>query len=207
MHVDARLDQVGGHQVCARTGVLVHEASRIGDQADIQRLGDIHRGLHPQSVHQVPDDLRGAGSLGNDEVDGAEVRVVVMMVDVEDVHPSDPEGLGGVALEIAAIQEHRCALADVVGRCVDQSGEREEAVLGRQRQIARGDEHQRVLAERRENPLHRDQRAERVPIWVLVGDDDQLLSGAKLVEGLFATRLLTVLSHLPLRAPARPAAP
>ena len=37
-HVDAGFDQLGGHQVRARAGVLVHEAPGVGDQADVQRL-------------------------------------------------------------------------------------------------------------------------------------------------------------------------
>ena len=32
------LDQLGGHQVRPRAGVLVHEAARVGDQPDVQRL-------------------------------------------------------------------------------------------------------------------------------------------------------------------------
>ena len=40
-HVDAGLDQLGGHQVRARAGVLVHEAAGVGDQPDVERLGDL----------------------------------------------------------------------------------------------------------------------------------------------------------------------
>ena len=37
-HVDARLDQLGGHQVRPRRRVLVHEAPGVGDQPDVERL-------------------------------------------------------------------------------------------------------------------------------------------------------------------------
>ena len=84
VHVDARADQLGGHDVRVRAGVLVHEAARVGDQADVERLGDRLRELHAEALHQVPDDLGGAGRVRHHVVHGAEARVVVVVVDVED---------------------------------------------------------------------------------------------------------------------------
>src|SRR6185312_17559083 len=84
--VDAGLDQLRGHPVGPGAGVLVHEPPGVGDQSHVQCLGDLQRGGDPEAVHQVPHDLGGAGGVGHDQVHGAEMRVVVVMVDVEDVH-------------------------------------------------------------------------------------------------------------------------
>ena len=116
MHVDAGLDQLGRHQVRARPGVLVHEPAGVGDQPDVQRLGDRDRRRDAEAVHQVPDDLGRARRLGPDEVDRAEPGVVVVVVDVEDVGARPLERLRRVALEVAAVEEHERALVEVVGR-------------------------------------------------------------------------------------------
>ena len=47
--VDAGLDELGGHQVRARAGVLVHEAPGVGHEPDVERLGDLRRRLTPSS--------------------------------------------------------------------------------------------------------------------------------------------------------------
>lgn len=130
VHVDARLDQVGGHQMSTRAGVLVHEAAGVGDQPDVERLGDVDGRLHAQAVHQVPHDFGRAGRLGEDVVDRAELGVVVVVVDVDDAQ-SRPIGLpptrlaerlGRIALEVAAVEEHDRPLLEVVGWRLDQPG-------------------------------------------------------------------------------------
>src|SRR6202012_3541109 len=116
--VDAGLDEVGGHEVSPGAGVLIHEAARVGDEPHVERVGDGAGRRHAQVVHQIPDDLGGARRLGDHEVHGPEVGVVVMVVDVEDVQgdPTGPaEGLGRVAVDVAAVQEHDRAVADVGG--------------------------------------------------------------------------------------------
>jgi hypothetical protein len=74
----------------------------------------------------------------------------------------------GVAVDVAAVQEHHGAVGDVRRRRLDQAVEREDAVLDRQRQIMRRDEHLRILPERRQQALHADQRAERVTVGILM---------------------------------------
>ena len=108
VHVDAGLDQVGGHDMRGGAGVLVHEAPRVGDEADVERLGHLLRERDVERAREVPHDLRGARRLGHDVVDRAELRVVVMVVEVEDRRVAD---LDGVAVEVAAVQEDDRALA------------------------------------------------------------------------------------------------
>ena len=104
-------------------------------------------GLHAEPVHQVPHDLRRAGRVGHDVVERAEARVVVVVVDVQQVR-AVAQHARGVAVDVAAVEEHDGALGDVGGRLADQALEREEAVLARQRQVGGRDEHRGVLAER-----------------------------------------------------------
>ena len=84
VHVDAGADQVGRHLVRARAGVLVHEPAGVGDQPDVERLGDRLGQLDAEPAHQVPDHLGRARRVRHDVVDGPEARVVVVVVDVED---------------------------------------------------------------------------------------------------------------------------
>jgi hypothetical protein len=97
------------------------------------------------------------------------------MIDIEDVRPRTLQRLGRVAFEVSAVEEHDRPPVEVVGRFIDQSGERQEPILGWQRELAWIDENQAVLAEQGEDLLHRDERSKRVPIGVLVRHDDQLL--------------------------------
>ncbi len=173
-HVDARLDQLGGHEVRTRPRVLVHEAAGVGDQPDVQGLGDRRRGAHVEPVHQVPHDLRRARGVGHDVVERAEARVVVVMVDVQQVRAVAQHACG-VAVDVAAVEEHHRALRDVRRRQPDEAVEREEAVLARQRQIVRRDEHRRVLAQRLQQPVHPHQRAERVAVGILVRGEHEAL--------------------------------
>ena len=113
--------------------------------------------------------------------------VVVVVVDVEQVR-AVAQHARRVAVDVAAVQEHDRPLGDVRGRLGDQALEREQAVLARQRQVARRDEHLRVLAERAQQALHRHQRAERVAVGVLVGCQHEAPILAQALEHLLADR-------------------
>ena len=84
-HVHPCFEQLGGHAMGTRARVLVHEAPRVGDQADVQRLRDRRRGCHAELAHEVPHDFRGARGAGIDVVERAEARVVVVVVEVQQV--------------------------------------------------------------------------------------------------------------------------
>jgi hypothetical protein len=110
----------------------------------------------------------------------------VVVVDVEDVGVLALYHLGGVAVDVAAIQEDDRALGDVVGDGRAQPVEIEEAVLVGQGELALAHQHHGVLAERRQDALHGDERAERVAVDVLVRHEQEALGLAQLVENLGA---------------------
>jgi hypothetical protein len=184
--VDAGLDQVGGHLVRARAGVLVHELARVGDEPDVERLGDRLRRAHAQARHQVPDHLGGAGRLRHDVVDRAEQRVVVVVVDVEDVRALALERVGRVAVDVAAVEEHDRALREIGRRLGDEVLDLQERVLVGQRELVGGHVGDRVLAERGQHELHPRERAERVAVGVLVGREQEALRALDRVEQLGA---------------------
>ena len=186
MHVDAGVDELGRHHVRAHAGVLVHELAGVGDEADVERLGDLHRGLDAQRAHQVPHDLGGARRVLDHVVDRAEARVVVVVVDVEDVRLLALERADRVAVDVAAVEEDDRALVEVVGQRALQAVELEEAVLVGQRELVGGHVHDRVLAQREQDAVHRHQRAERVAVGVLVRDEHEPRRVAQLVEDLLA---------------------
>ena len=165
-------------------GVLVHELAGVGDQADVERRGDLRRDLGAEPLGDLEHDLGCARGLGVDQVDGAEAGVVVVVVDVE--HP------GAVALQeldrhpvdVAAVEEDERAVDDVGGRLVEDLLERQEAVLDRQRELLRREEHHRVLAELAEDVVHRQQRAERVAVGPLVGGEQEAVAAAQLLDDL-----------------------
>ena len=124
-------------------------------------------------------------ALRDHQVDRAEARVVVVVVDVEDVQPVGLEEVDRHAVDVAAVEEDDRPLGHVVGRGARQPLERPAAVLPRQRELVRRHEHQRVLAELLEDPVHRQQRAERVAVRVLVRGQQQLVRAAQLGQHLF----------------------
>ena len=166
----------------AGPGVLVHELPGVGDQADVQRLGDRQCRLDVEAAHEVPHDLGRARRLGHDVVDRPEVRVVMVVVDVEDVGIVALDHVARIAVDVAAVQEHDRALPDVVGDHAHEPIESEEAVFVGQRELVGGHEHHAVLAERLEHLVHGHQRPERVPIGVLVRDEDEAVRVADLRE-------------------------
>ena len=74
VHVDARPRSASAAIWCARgPGVLVHELAGVGDEPDVERLGDrAASSSTPEALHQVPDHLGGARRLRHDVVDGPE---------------------------------------------------------------------------------------------------------------------------------------
>ena len=84
-------------------GVRVLEPSRVGDERDVERLRQLRRELDAQLGEHVPQHLARRGRVGDDEIDAAEARVVVVVVDVKDercerenVLVADPVLLGAV---------------------------------------------------------------------------------------------------------------
>jgi hypothetical protein len=126
-------------------------------------------------------DLGGARRVGHDQVERAEQRVVVVVIDVQQVG-AVAQHARGVAVDVAAVQEYDRPLGDVLRRRLDEPVQREEAILARQRQVVGGDEHHRVLAQDAEHALHRHQRAQRVAVRVFVGGEHEALVLAQPLE-------------------------
>ena len=84
MHVGAGLHELGGQPEGLRGRVLILEASRIGHEGDVQRLGDGGGHAHAELREEVAQDLPGRRGVGDDQVQGTEARVVVVVVDVHD---------------------------------------------------------------------------------------------------------------------------
>jgi len=167
--------------VGARVGVLVHELAGVGDQADVERRSHLRADLDPEQDGQLVDDLRRAGGVDLDQVDVAEERVVVMVVDVDLEVAVLAEEVDRHAVDVAAVEEDDRAVGHVGGRLVEDLLQRQEAVLDRQWELLRREEHHRVLAERRQQVVHPQQRAERVAVRALVGGQQKALAAADLV--------------------------
>jgi hypothetical protein len=108
----------------------------------------------------------------------------VVVVDVEDVQAGGLEEVHRHAVDVAAVEEDDRALGHVLGRCAHEAVEVEPAVLPWQRELVRRHVHQRVLAELREDAVHRQQRPERVAVRVLVSGEEELVGGAQLADHL-----------------------
>ena len=152
--VDPGVDQLGGDPVGVGVGVLVHELAGVGDQADVERRGHLRRDLGPQQLRQVVDDLGRAGGVDVDQVDVAEAGVVVVVVDVDHVVVAVGEEVDRHPVDVAAVEEDDGAVGHVGRRLVEDLLERQEAVLDRQRELLRGQEHHRVLAELGQQLVH-----------------------------------------------------
>ena len=84
MHVGAGLDELSGEAQGLGSRVRVLEPARVGDERDVEGLGDVGRQLDAELGQEVADDLAGRRRVRDDEVDRAEARVVVVVVDVDD---------------------------------------------------------------------------------------------------------------------------
>ncbi len=171
---------VGGDPVGVRRRVLVHELAGVGDQADVERRSHLRRDRHLQQPRQVEDDLGRAGGLDLDQVEVAEAGVVVVVVDVDHEVAAGAEELDRHAVDVAAVEEDDGPVGHVRRRLVEDLLERQEAVLDRQRELLRGEEHHRVLAERGQQVVHAEQRAERVAVGSLVGGQQEAVARAQL---------------------------
>ncbi len=79
----ADLDQLRGRPERAGVGVGVLEAPRVGHEADVERRRDRRRQRHVQPGQQLAHHHRRARRAVVDEVDVAEARVVVVVVEVD----------------------------------------------------------------------------------------------------------------------------
>ena len=127
----------------------------------------------PSSREQVADDLPGRRRVRDDEVDRAEARVVVVMVDVDDERRAVQHlGVGPEAALVRAVEREQDARRGIFGKRPAQVVERHPRVLARQRRLA-GEVHDRILAERVERELGRQKRPECVAVRVLVRRDEK----------------------------------
>ena len=94
--VGARLDELRRQPQRLRGRVRVLEAPRVGDDRDVERLGD-RRGdqLDVELGEQVAEDLARRRGVPDDEVEAPEAGVVVVVVDVDDERRALEEGGSG----------------------------------------------------------------------------------------------------------------
>ena len=115
MDVGPRLDELRCEPKRFRRRVRVLEASGVGDEGDVERLGDRRRQLDSQLAEDVAQYLSRRRGRGVDEVDVAEARVVVMVVDVEcQRHAPEDVRVGDPAL-VRAVECDKHTLRHVVG--------------------------------------------------------------------------------------------
>ena len=76
--------ELGGHVEHGRGRVAVLEAPGVGGQPEIKAEGGVARQLPAGVPGQLVDDLGRRGGVGADQVDGAEVGVAHVMVDVDE---------------------------------------------------------------------------------------------------------------------------
>ena len=83
-------------------------------------------------------------------------------------------------VDVAAVEEDDGAVGHVGRRLVEDLLQRQEAVLDRQRELLRREEHHRVLAELGQQLVHAQQRAEGVAVGALVGGQQEAVARAQL---------------------------
>ncbi|MER3411350.1 MAG: hypothetical protein C4305_02830, partial [Thermoleophilia bacterium] len=138
MHVHACLDQLGRKTegLGGRVGVL--EAPGIGDESDVQGLGDLWRQGDSQLAQEVADDLSRGGGVGHNQVHGREASVVVVVVDIDrDGHAREEVGCLPHPLGAGAVEGDQGPLAGVLGKLPTQVLEGHDRVLGRRIGVAR----------------------------------------------------------------------
>ena len=90
--------------------------------------------------------------------------------------PPSAEEVDRHPVDVAAVEEDDRAVGHVGGRLVEDLLQRQEAVLDRQRELLRREEHHRVLAELGQQVVHAEQRAERVAVGALVGGEQEAVA-------------------------------
>ena len=83
VHVRAGLDELGREPQRLRARVRVLEAARVGDDGDVEGLGDLGRQGHAEAADHVAEDLARRRGVRDDQVHVPEARVVVVVVDVD----------------------------------------------------------------------------------------------------------------------------
>ena len=112
VHVGARLHEVGREPQRLRGRVRVLEAPGVGDERDVEGLGDLGRQLDAELAEDVREHLAGRRRVRDDEVHVAEARVVVVVVDVDrERRPLDEAGLGADAARARAVDRDEDALS------------------------------------------------------------------------------------------------
>ena len=134
----ARLDELGRKAQGLRRRVRVLEPPGVRDERDVERLGDVRRQFDVELAEHVAQHLARRGCVGDDEIDLAEARVVVVVVDV-DRKWNAPEHLrvGDPAL-VRAVHGEQDPLGHVVRPAALQARHRHEPILRRERRVADG---------------------------------------------------------------------
>ena len=173
VHVGARLHELCGEAQGLGGRVRVLEPARVGDERDVQGLRDVRRQLDAELGQEVADDLAGRRRVRDDEVDRAEARVVVVVVDVDDERRAVQDlWIGPEPALVRAIEREQDPVGGVLRNGATQVSEGHPRVFARQRRLA-CQVHDGVLAQRVEAELGREQRAERVAVRVLVRRDEK----------------------------------
>ena len=98
VHVGTRLDEIRRETQRLRRRVRVLEPARVGHERDVQGLGDVGRERDAQLADHVCEHLAGRRCVRDDEVQVAEARVVVVVVDVD----REPRGVDDARLRAHA---------------------------------------------------------------------------------------------------------
>ena len=106
----------------------------------------------------------------------------MVVVDVHQPRARALEELDRHPVDVAAVEEDEGPIDDVRGRLVEDLLQGQEAVLDRERELLRREEHHHVLAELLEHVMHCQQRAERVAVGALVGGEQEAVGAAQLVD-------------------------
>ena len=177
--VDAGLDELGREPERLRRRVRVLKSPRVRDERDVERLRDLRRQIDPELAKDVADDLAGGRRTGNDEVDLGELGVVVVVIDVErELHLVEQRRGLSHALRVRTVERHEHAGGRVLGQLTAQLVQRKECVLGGWVGVA-AQVHDRVLAERVEAELHAEDRAERIPVGILVRHEQEAVESRR----------------------------
>ena len=182
VHVRPRLDEVGREPQSLRGGVCVLEPAGVGDEADVEGFGDLGSQPDAERIEQITGDLGCRGRIRDDEVDGSEARVVVMVIDVDDERGlAEDRRVRPDAALVRAVDGEQDARLEVLRRLTEDLAERQEAVLGRERRCARK-LHDHVLAQRAQAERGTEHRPERIAVGVLVGNHEKAVVPAEGVD-------------------------
>ena len=176
MNVRTCLDELRSEPERLRGRVRILEAAGVGDERDVQRLCDLRRHVDAELGEEVAEDLARRGRVRDDEVEVPEARVVVVMVDVDHVlHAGQQPGVVTEPALVGAVDREQRPLAPVGRQLAPEPAEVHERVLRRQRRVA-VEVHDAVLADLVEGELRREDRSERVPVRVLVRDQEKAVA-------------------------------